>query len=278
MLYRKQKQSKLEKSSPRPLDLRDPHQQQALTAKALPLLAPPPRRSSPAATIGVSRPTNPNANPNFHVKSPNLSGSAGVGATGVAATSKKHLDESKFSMRILHFWKLFHHVPSLETSLFFLFTTCLWWRVTGSDFLTVGSLWFFHARLIRSGFLLHKPIEPMLGQSSASRNHKVSQNSWETSKHQFLNPWILMPTKPTYNSMSMYTKKKLIHAIHVIMPRMSDPLVFLWSTLGVQSPSVHAPPETSKPMSRFFSCNESVVTCAELFFPSNSSSSAANSC
>lgn len=62
------------------------------------------------------------------------------------------------------------------------------------------------------------------------------------------------------------------------MPRISDPLVFLWSTLGVQSPSVHAPPETRKPMSRFFSCNESVVTCAELFFPSNSSSSAANSC
>ena len=31
---------------------------------------------------------NPNSNPNFHVKSPNLSGSAGVGATGVAATSK----------------------------------------------------------------------------------------------------------------------------------------------------------------------------------------------
>ena len=78
---------------------------------------------------------------------------------------------------------------------FFLFTTCLWWRVTGNDFLTVGSLWFFHARLLRSDFLLCKPIEPMLGQSSASRNHKVSQNSWETSKHQFLNPWILMPTK-----------------------------------------------------------------------------------
>ena len=32
---------------------------------------------------------NPNSNPNFHVKSPNLSGSAGVGATGVAATTSK---------------------------------------------------------------------------------------------------------------------------------------------------------------------------------------------
>ena len=34
---------------------------------------------------------NPNSNPNFHVKSPNLSGSAGVGVTGVAATTSKSI-------------------------------------------------------------------------------------------------------------------------------------------------------------------------------------------
>ena len=93
---------------------------------------------------------------------------------------------------------------------FFLFTTCLWWQVTGSDFLTVGSLWFFHARLLRSGLLLRKPIEPMLGQSSASRKHKVSQNSWETSKHQFLNPWILMPT----NQLTILCTPKKTHPCH----------------------------------------------------------------
>ena len=98
---------------------------------------------------------NPNSNPNFHVKSPNLSGSAGVGATGVAATTSKSIWMNLNSpCEILHFLELVHHMPSLETRLFFLFTTCFWRRVIGSDFLTVGSLWFFHARMLRSGLLL----------------------------------------------------------------------------------------------------------------------------